>query len=440
MSKSGSREHGASEQGMPNWNSSDITGAGQNTEAQPSPGQRSGARLSPGQKPRNIGEPAVAAGVASEEKTREVSPQFRTVEISRHGSDGVRGPNAMGSNAAELNAARVNQRLLHPGGNALPKAASRWVVIHTPANFYKSFPAQARPRLKLFKDYWFWVYLVLTIPSAGMAVANIAFSGGGDALFNGSAVIAAGLGMIQVLVGVLGVLLLKISRGTPKRLIIMALCWGAFASPAIAGGLLSSPWLNVAEKMGWYASSYSLAAAVPEEMIKALGVFILLWIGRTWWNRPWHGLIAGLLVGTGFEVYENTLYAVNLAVIHPVSDVDGALQVYLTRVLLGPFLHMLMTGLAGYGIGRALYEGENWGRRKRVLNLIGWIGLAVALHYGWNFTTPGETVTAWELGVKAVLWLIMAGTVGIVVIREKRRVMPLMRAGVEPAVTIYQRG
>lgn len=333
-----------------------------------------------------------------------------------------------------------------PGAKAVEEQArrvkrkdARWGVIHTPAGFHKSFPEEARPRLKLFKDYWFWIYLVLAIPSVTIGVTNLVLSGvGANPADNGLAV-AAGLGMIQVLVGVIVVLLLKISRGTPKRLILMALIWGAFVAPMIAGGLLSLPWLNISEKMGWYSSSFSLAAAVPEEMIKALGVFVLLWIGRAWWNRPWHGLVAGLLVGLGFEAFENTLYAVSLAVIHPVSDIDGALQIFFMRVLLGAFLHMLLTGLAGYGIGRAMYEGEHWGRGKRWLSIVVWVGLAVALHYGWNFMAPGETTLAWELGVKIVLWLIMAGALVFAVIRETRRMAPLMRAGLEPAVTVYHR-
>ena len=319
------------------------------------------------------------------------------------------------------------------------KPKKRWVATHVPRAFHESVPAEVQPKLTLFKDAWFVVYLVLLIPLSVALGMELLFALPRSDEWVGTMILAlciccAELGLVS-----LAIKLLPISRGTPLRLVLMALAWGGVVAATLAGAVFSFPWLSVSEKLGLHALSMSLAAAVPEEVLKGLGVWILLWIGRAWWNRPWHGLVAGMLVGLGFGAVEHMTYALNLAVLHPESDVYGVIVFYGMRLILVPLLHMLMTGIVGYGIGKAMYEGPRLGHPARFLQLAGWGALAMSAHFAWNAQFPLEWSGATNLLFRVVLWLVLAGTVVWLIVANQRRLKPLQRAGLEPAVTVYSK-
>lgn len=326
------------------------------------------------------------------------------------------------------------------GAGRQPAAQSdRWAVIHTPRAFHSSFPEGARPKLKMFKDLWFWIFMLITVPSilAGLVMLRSASPIRG--FFGEGLVTAVILGLVQVAV-VLGLLMLiPIFRGTPKRLIFWALAWGGFSSVTLSGGLVSLPWMSIAEKMGWYSHTASIAAALPEEMLKALGVLMLLWIGRAWWNRPWHGLVAGMLVGLGFDTFENVLYAVTLGISHPASDMQGALEIFGLRMFAGPLLHVIFTGMFGWALGRLLYEGESFTRAQRWGSLLLWGGIAIGAHYFWNILPESEDQFVMNIVAKTVVYVVIVFLIVRLVITQSRRVRPLQRAGLEPAVTMTQK-
>lgn len=317
--------------------------------------------------------------------------------------------------------------------------SGRWAVIHTPREFHTSFPEGARPKLKLFKDLWFWVYTIITVPSFFLCLVMIRLASPISGLVGEGIVTAVLLALLQVVV-VVGVFkLIPIFKGTPKRLIFLALAWGGFSAVALAGGLLSPPWLNVAEKMGWFSHSLSIGAAVPEELVKAFGVMLLLWIGRAWWNRPWHGLVAGMLVGLGFDAFENALYSVTMGITHPESDLQGALDVFSLRLVAGPMLHVLFTGIFGWAIGRLMYEGGKFTRAQRWGSVLLWGLVAISGHYMWNILPAGQTELVITVVIKIVLYIALVAVLVWLNIAQSRRVRPLQRAGLEPAVTMSQR-
>ena len=162
-----------------------------------------------------------------------------------------------------------------------------------------------------------------------------------------------------------------------------------------------------------------------EELAKGLGVWLLLQIGRTWWNRPWHGLVAGMLVGLGFEVFENVMYAAMLAVIHPASDVSGVLDIWIMRTVFGPFMHVIFSGLVGYGIGVAVF-GRGLSRTRR----LGWIlccGFAgFFFHACWNLIMDSGAA---QLTVYAVSWSAAAALLVTAIVRSTREARPAARSG-----------
>lgn len=313
-------------------------------------------------------------------------------------------------------------------------------VFEVPRELHLRYPKQQRPTLRLFRDGWMFAYWAILIPSLAMSVFLLL--GNNPALVSPTLGLVLILGAVHLAVAVLCVWALPIYRGTPKRLVVLALLWGGAASVVMAAVVVQPPVVSAVDKLGWYSVTASFAGAYPEEIAKGLGIWLLLWMGRAWWNRPWHGIVAGLLVGLGFEVYENMMYAMMLAVMDPVSDLQGAFSTYFVRVIAGPAKHMMFSALVGYGIGLAMFVGAKAGKRRggawRLGAIVLWGGLGFLTHFAWNvrwFNAPTLFQVlwmglVWVLLVVLVMWLIVWTSV------EFRR---WKRRGVCPAVTIYQR-
>ncbi|WJZ16748.1 hypothetical protein CGUA_00695 [Corynebacterium guangdongense] len=210
---------------------------------------------------------------------------------------------------------------------------------------------------------------------------------------------AAGV-VLGIAYTVVTVLLLRATPFWPPGVtgwwVIASLSWGASVG-MLAAGIAGLPWIDLAIAMNWEDSLASFGGAYPEEIGKGVGVAVILLAFRRL-NRPWHGLATGALVGLGFEVIENILYGASLATLHVNSDLLGALQTWGLRLVAGAFMHVIWTAFAGWGLGQALFTaGRSLPWRAGVA--LGWLGVAFALHFGWNYLGGGE---AWAL-VRVVL-------------------------------------
>lgn len=176
----------------------------------------------------------------------------------------------------------------------------------------------------------------------------------------------------------------------------MSLLWGSGTAVGLA--LLSSgSVLTLAAASGWEDSLMSWAGAYPEEIAKAAGVFFVLLSFRQL-NRPWHGWVVGATIGMGFEALENINYGISGGIMHPTSDWIGMWQTWGIRLMAGPGLHILLTGLAGWGIGWAIYAAYRpiwW----RLAMIFGYLALAFVLHFAWNYMVSTDLL----LVIKAVL-------------------------------------
>lgn len=319
----------------------------------------------------------------------------------------------------------------------LPTSSPGWEITSVPRAWHDAWPKNARPRLKLFWDVSTVSLLVLTVlcglVTAVILVGGVIFPGPGPTG------LAAGIG-----VGFTAVIWFLVSRsilyrGTPWFLALAALSWGATAG-VVLGGFTSSGHLSeLAVGWGTPAIAWSLAGAWPEETAKALGVFLLLFAGRTWWNRPWHGLVAGVLVGVGFEALENALYAISIAPTDPESDITGVLQMWLLRILAGPLLHALCTGIVGFAIGTALLRaGLSW--RQQIGWVLGGWAAGFSVHALWNLSPGWETGSAVASVLRlALVWSAGAAILVTAIVRSTREARAAAKAGLYPAVTIYRK-
>ncbi|MDO5032583.1 PrsW family intramembrane metalloprotease [Corynebacterium sp.] len=223
--------------------------------------------------------------------------------------------------------------------------------------------------------------------------------------------------LIAAALGAVGVALWRVSPMWVKGAgwASASVLWGCTAAVSLAF-IPGAPLMSTAATVGWDGAIMSWAGAYPEEFSKALGVLFILLSFRQL-NRPWHGMVVGAMVGWGFEVYENFLYSVTGALMHPSSDWLGMLQMWGLRLLAGPGLHMCLTALAGYGIGWALFSAYKplwW----RLAVGFGTLAGSFLLHFAWNYMWDAT----WVMIVQYVLVAaVLYPTVIYAVLRGNRR-------------------
>ncbi|HIW95214.1 MAG TPA: PrsW family intramembrane metalloprotease [Candidatus Corynebacterium gallistercoris] len=318
-------------------------------------------------------------------------------------------------------------------------------ILDVPRAFHDAQPEQVRPKLTMFKDAWFWIYWLIVVPSLGFMVVLT----GAGAYGSDDGVLFVGLFLMVAEIMVVGFVIsrLKIAAGTPTRMMVLAVLWGFTGAMGVT---LTFGWpiSSFAEKMGWHTFVASFGGGYPEEITKALGIWLVLSIGRTWWNRPWHGIVAGMLVGLGFDAYENVLYGLNLGLMHPTSDMSGMLEVFLVRNIFGSGMHVIMSGLVGYGIGQAMFAGrkiEGNGQPGpprtaawRLGQVLKWGFAGFASHFAFNMQLQNVDMfvgLAWPV----VVWAVSLGGLVIVIVWQTRVLRPALRAGAYPSLTLYRK-
>ncbi|MFC7741447.1 PrsW family glutamic-type intramembrane protease [Nocardiopsis composta] len=129
----------------------------------------------------------------------------------------------------------------------------------------------------------------------------------------------------------------------------------------------------------------SLTAPLNEELLKLAGVVILAVAAPSALRGPVDGFILGALVGLGFQVVENALYALNTVVLQGATagGVSVLVSLALRIVVTGAGSHWAMTAIAGTAVG--LLAAARWRPGPRRAWAAGLLVLfAMALHGFFN--------------------------------------------------------
>jgi RsiW-degrading membrane proteinase PrsW (M82 family) len=141
----------------------------------------------------------------------------------------------------------------------------------------------------------------------------------------------------------------------------------------------------------------SVLVALIEETAKLVGV---AWIMRRATARfQMDGLVYGAAAGMGFAAFETVMYG-----FYRINSVDTVLATLWVRSLLSPF---------GHGTWTAIICGAIWRHKaaaRRDVRVLLAFGIAVLLHTLWDWL-PVQ-------GILLLVWFVVIGGVGLVVLRE----------------------
>ena len=230
---------------------------------------------------------------------------------------------------------------------------------------------------------------IITLDIASLA-GQVALANGGlrQALTALAIPLAPALG-VALVVGALD----RYEREPPVTM-LGAFLWGAiiaipptlFIERALNTSLVSLLGVNGDAFAPLRAALQAGAAGVTEELVKGLGLLLLLLVLRDEFDNVTDGVIYGALVGAGFAMVENFVYFA----VAPRSEL-GVLIV--GRIALGWLSHSTFTALFGAGLG---YIRETRDRRARWLAPIGGMIGAIILHTYFDFIafSADATMTA----------------------------------------------
>lgn len=209
-------------------------------------------------------------------------------------------------------------------------------------------------------------------------------------------------------------LLNKIPRVFPigRRTMVLAALWGGVVATGYA--LLANIAIYDHFAAAGNAPAWSLFAPFTEEPLKNVGIVVVLLLATTQPRTALNGLVVGSFVGLGFEVVEDVVQSINnaIATASP-GDPDnwGSLGVDVVHEVLRRSWtgHIVLTGIAGFGIGYAMTARHRPAVRRWTV-AAALVLFALAGHVLWNSHRFGVFYVLGQFGVLAVyLWLIRIG-------------------------------
>jgi RsiW-degrading membrane proteinase PrsW (M82 family) len=180
------------------------------------------------------------------------------------------------------------------------------------------------------------------------------------------------------------VYVLDLYEREPIPLLAAAFVWGAVAATTLSA-VGNAGWsLVIARILGpdlatrWSAA---LTAPIVEEVLKGLGVVMIVLIARDEVDDRMDGFVYGALCGLGFAVVEDVFYF--LAVFG--GDVGGVWKGFFVRVIAsGLYSHVLYTGLVGMAVGVVAARRDTRPLGDRLRLAVPLVVTAVAGHFLWN--------------------------------------------------------
>lgn len=231
----------------------------------------------------------------------------------------------------------------------------------------------------------FWTMVALIVVGAWRMVRMIGPAFGQYPVATAVATVLFGLYAIPFVIAARSVDFLE---REPALLVAGAAAWGGLVATttAISGNAAAHDLLAKLVSPA-FAATWGPAIAGPtiEELLKTLGIVMIVLVARKQINSVVDGAVYGAFVGLGFQVVEDIIYAVNAVGINGRGDQVGPVIVtfVLRGFLAGLWSHTLFSALAGAGIAYYVVR-RNRSLSRRLAVAVGCMLGAGACHFLWN--------------------------------------------------------
>ncbi|GFJ90380.1 PrsW family intramembrane metalloprotease [Phytohabitans rumicis] len=294
-----------------------------------------------------------------------------------------------------------------PGGHGVPPRSARSAPVHPTPTW-----AVARKSL-LLPAFW----LVTGLLAVGAARMGLFVR---DALIEYPVATAVALALFAAYAVPFWffVAALDYLEREPPLLLATAFAWGGLVATT-----LSVPGNAAVQNL--LAKAYSPAVATAwgpaiagptiEEVVKTLGIVAIVLVARAQINSVLDGVIYGSLVGLGFQVVEDIVYAVNaVAAAGRGDDVGPVVATFFVRgFLAGLWSHTLFSALAGAGVASVVVRTDRTLRFRLGVAALCFFG-AWACHFVWN--SPLLAVDVGDNGYALIAVLLAKGIPPLLVI------------------------
>ncbi len=167
-----------------------------------------------------------------------------------------------------------------------------------------------------------------------------------------------------------GIVVALLRPREPLTLLVALFLWGAAVAAPISE--------RANALLGATALAPLIWGPLLEEIVKALGLVVLVALGPRWLSDVRSGIACGAVVGLGFASAENIPYDLVAAV---QGGIGGLARAVFVRGVLQGLNHGTFTGVIGAGFGLA--RRSPGGARSAAAPALGFL-LAFALHSLWN--------------------------------------------------------
>lgn len=182
----------------------------------------------------------------------------------------------------------------------------------------------------------------------------------------------------------------RVDLGAPADggMLTLAFAWGGLGAVYLAIPC-NDAIMSLASRLGSPAFRDSWAAAIAgpttEELLKYVGLVLLVLVARTRFLTPLSVVMAGAMTGLGFQVVEDFVYSVNASASAASDDpLSPVFDMVLVRGLLcGLWSHAVYTSVTSYGLALYLFRRDR-SRLQRIGMAAGFYALGWLLHAAWN--------------------------------------------------------
>jgi RsiW-degrading membrane proteinase PrsW (M82 family) len=234
------------------------------------------------------------------------------------------------------------------------------------------------------------------------------------------AIIAAVVAFIPAVIYLIPLMILDRYDPEPVWLLALAFAWGALVAVVVSFVLNTFFGIAVASTVSLDAGQFVsavISAPIVEEASKGIGLLILLFAFRKYFDDILDGIVFAGVIALGFATVENVLYYGRAL---GSGGLAALVVIFVMRGVLSPFAHVTFTSITGIGCGIARESHNTF--VKLLMPFLGYCG-AVALHMLWNMMATLGGFGGFLLGyfiIELPFFLIFIGFAGYIMYRQNK--------------------